>query len=307
MAFRDYAEFIGRFAQFAEERSIPWAIIGSRAMMAHAAKAGIPPRPGREAHDLDIIIFLPRIYDNAFRTFLESRSVWVYEIDGSGAIYSWCEDKSQVDFFVKPNTFEIDRAEWGEVLGGPYRIVCKEDMLKALSWWVEGSKDPKHITHCDMHKYAEDFAWITSWPTPAFEGDAPVPNLSCTGRNGQTRTYQYTFTQGLSAAPEWDFRVWSIPPPASGEFFSFSVRELDAQTVRVIAMAHNNEPAYIAMGIPEAIILEAAAVLHRRVTSSPTAGGAGIWRTPEATKVWERLRAAGRATYNSATDIYSTH
>ena len=157
---KDYANFLGRFAQFAEERSIPWAVVGSHAMVAHAALAGVPPK--REAHDLDLIVFLPRIRDAEFREWLGRRSKWVYEKLGLGAIHFWCDDGSQVDLFIKPDTAEIDRAVCGEVLGGIYRIACRDDVLRAVAQWAEGAKDSKHEKHCDQLKYQGDADWIGS-------------------------------------------------------------------------------------------------------------------------------------------------
>ena len=58
---KDCADFLHRFAQFTGERSIPWVVIGSHAMLAHAKMANIEPR--REVHDLDLIVFLRREFD----------------------------------------------------------------------------------------------------------------------------------------------------------------------------------------------------------------------------------------------------
>jgi hypothetical protein len=56
----------------------------------------------------------------------------------------------------------------------------------------------------------------------------------------------------------------------SKEFFELSVCEVDEKIVRVVMMHHHNEEAYVAKGIPDALIPEIARVLDSRV------GGASL-------------------------------
>ncbi len=131
-----------------------------------------------------------------------------------------------------------------------------------------------------------------------------MPNFDCVGRDGVTRTFRYEYDKD-QFQDEWNFRVFSVPAPASGEFFDLSVAKIVDDMVRVIAVAHHNEPAYVAKGIPEALLPIVKQVLNKQVISSPTGGQAGnVYRTPAATKVWERLCASGKATYDAPADIF---
>jgi hypothetical protein len=70
-------------------------------------------------------------------------------------------------------------------------------------------------------------------------------------------------------------------------------------------LAHHDNPAYVAMGIPDALIPVVAEVLHKTVVSSPTtADDTGVYRTEAATKVWERLVGKGLASYDIEADVY---
>jgi hypothetical protein len=63
--------------------------------------------------------------------------MWVYDPLDLGAIHLWCEDRKQVDIFVKPDIEEIERAEPGEVLGGTYPVASRNDLLvghSGCSW-----------------------------------------------------------------------------------------------------------------------------------------------------------------------------
>ena len=130
-----------------------------------------------------------------------------------------------------------------------------------------------------------------------------MPNVVCVGRDRVSRTFCFTVEKD-QFQETWYFRVFTDPLPASGEFFELTVSAIDSATVRVIAIAHQGEPAYKAMGIPDAILPAVKATLEKVVVSSPGSGPAGEWRTAAATKVWERLRSRSLASYDSATDVY---
>jgi predicted acylesterase/phospholipase RssA len=128
--------------------------------------------------------------------------------------------------------------------------------------------------------------------------------LLCTGRDGIERTFDYGFEKD-QFEETWHFRVQTVPPQPNAEAFDLSVTALDDATLRQIMLAHHNNPVYAAMGIPDALIPVVAAVLGKKVVSSPTtADDAGVYRTESATKVWDRLRDKGHARYDSDTDVY---
>lgn len=103
----------------------------------------------------------------------------------------------------------------------------------------------------------------------------------------------------------WTFRVWPVSAGGQGEFFELGVVELDAATLRVVMLENHRHPAISAKGIPDAMLIEARRVLGRTIQSSPTRGTThDIRRSKDATKVWERLRANGLASYDSSADVY---
>jgi hypothetical protein len=131
-----------------------------------------------------------------------------------------------------------------------------------------------------------------------------MPPLLCTGRDGVERTFEYSFEKD-QFEETWHFRVQSVPPQPDGEAFDLSVTSLDDATVRQVMLAHHGNPAYAAMGIPDALIPAVATVLGKRVVSSPTtADDTGVYRTEAATNVWDRLLGKGLASYTADSDVY---
>jgi hypothetical protein len=131
-----------------------------------------------------------------------------------------------------------------------------------------------------------------------------MPSLSCTGRDGVARTFEYTPSRNVGGG--FTFVVRTIPPPSSGDFFELTLEEVDATTVRVVMANHYSRPEYAAMGIPEALLPEVKRALGREVESSPAAGATlNVRRSPEATKYWKRLVAMGGAVYDRQRDVYA--
>lgn len=128
--------------------------------------------------------------------------------------------------------------------------------------------------------------------------------LSCIGRDGVSRAFDYTHSTNISG--ELTFRARTIPPPSSGDFFELTLEEVNPSTVRVVMANHFSRIEYAAMGIPEALLPEVKRVLGREVESSPSSGAtANIRRSPEATKYWDRLVLLGGAMYDASRDVYS--
>lgn len=127
--------------------------------------------------------------------------------------------------------------------------------------------------------------------------------LTCKGRDGIVRTFSYVCTlPGLD--PTWTYKVQTIPPLPSDEFFELSVSEIEAGTVRVVTTNNYRVPEYTAMGIPEALLPIVKQELQMEVESSPTAGLGNVYCTNAATSYWQRLEAMGRAVYDSERDVY---
>lgn len=130
-----------------------------------------------------------------------------------------------------------------------------------------------------------------------------MTKILCIDKNEQVRTFDYSVSE-LSLSSEWEYRVTTIPPLVSGEFFQLRVKEISPQTVRVVMLKHNDEPSYIAMGIPDKLLQIVKQDLSKNVESSPTMSQEGDSRNELATKVWDRLVAKNLASYDSSNDIY---
>jgi len=133
--------------------------------------------------------------------------------------------------------------------------------------------------------------------------------LSIIDRIGVACTFDIRMTKN-QFADIWDFEVYSIPRRADNDFFPMSLELQSNGTLKIIAIGGNvmgvsTWPEYSAKGIPMALLAYAHAQLNRDIVSSPTSGGAGIWRTAKATAMWERMRATGNASYDQVTDIYT--
>jgi len=133
-----------------------------------------------------------------------------------------------------------------------------------------------------------------------------MTGIKCIGRDGQEREFN-------CSEPDIDGYgvkryTYRIRPIASEpiESFEFTVEEVGEDTVKVVVMDRHHEPAYSAMGIPERMIQECATTLGKKVISSNNGANIpGEFRTPRATKVWERLVAQERATFDEQQDRYT--
>ena len=131
-----------------------------------------------------------------------------------------------------------------------------------------------------------------------------MAEISCIGRDGKSRYYTYTTTKDFQ--DQWCYKFRSIPPPESYEAFEITVSPVSDSEVRVIAMYNNGGSEYSAKGIPDAAIQLISSELQKTVCSSPNHCMNGVFRTPQATKVWERLVEKGLAVYSETEDVYRT-
>lgn len=130
-----------------------------------------------------------------------------------------------------------------------------------------------------------------------------MPQFLCRDRFGQERVFRYESQTDPSGTV--DFQVYSVPPPMSGDFFECSFTPLNPTTVRQTMIDHHGHPNYAGMGIPDSLLPIAAAKIGKTIVSSPgLAPGGGVWRTPFATKMWNRLVAKQLATYDPVADVF---
>jgi hypothetical protein len=131
-----------------------------------------------------------------------------------------------------------------------------------------------------------------------------MQKLECTGRDLITRTFGYKSRKD-QFEEIWHFEVHTDPPQVSGEFFELSVTDIGSGKFQITMISHHEIPAYKAMGIPDALLPVVSQQLVKKLCSSPSEVKPGNYRTDAATKMWERLRLNGMATYDSITDIYT--
>lgn len=131
-----------------------------------------------------------------------------------------------------------------------------------------------------------------------------MTSLVCMGHDGLPHIFEYVVKRD-SLSSEWRYRVTTDPAPQSGEFFELTLVDLEDGTSRVSWMGHHGAEEYRAKGIPEALLQIASTQLRKTIQSSQERGNTGdVRRSPEATKVWERLVARGLAAYDEKTDVY---
>jgi len=134
--------------------------------------------------------------------------------------------------------------------------------------------------------------------------------IECTSKEGIKNNFKYKLSrnENFEDRLEWKFSV--IPEDENfTDFFYLSAEEVNSETLKVTMINHHNQDIYIAKGIPERIIRELAIISGQRVISSSNKtqyqSFGAEFRTPPATKVWDRIKTIGNATYDSEKDIYS--
>jgi hypothetical protein len=134
--------------------------------------------------------------------------------------------------------------------------------------------------------------------------------IQCIGRNEERTTFKYVLNKEIcsSGRIEWKFTITPLNDSYS-DFFEFIAEEIDEETFKIKTVSHNNQEIYIAKGIPEQMIFELASLSTKNIISSSNKSHSkkieGEFRTPQATKVWERIKNIGHANYLEEKDIYS--
>ena len=133
--------------------------------------------------------------------------------------------------------------------------------------------------------------------------------LECKGIGGVAGRYYVEGRDDASVPDEWRYAVHLRWPANEGndDFFEFAVRADANGGIRVTTMEHHGRAHYSAKGIPDALLVFAAKHLNKVVGSSSNLAGSDEFRTPAATKVWDRLVARGTAVYDAAADRYTLH
>jgi len=124
--------------------------------------------------------------------------------------------------------------------------------------------------------------------------------LKCIGKDEIEREYDLQIKESFEGYPQFIVTDESI----GNEFFELVLKPLDDDSYVVVMI--NAHGVYGGCGIPDTLIPFAANHLSTKICSSPRMDEYGKnWRTPDATKMWDRLVAKGKAEYNNEADIYS--
>lgn len=132
-----------------------------------------------------------------------------------------------------------------------------------------------------------------------------MSQIICIDKYGNKNTF-YIREVDRSYQGVVNYSVSTDPLPPSQESFQIAVKEDENGELQVTQMYHNQEPVYSAKGIPEAAILHISKEKGLTVRSSPGKKRGDEFRLAGATKVWDRLVAAGKAKYDPDEDIYRT-
>lgn len=134
-----------------------------------------------------------------------------------------------------------------------------------------------------------------------FEPDPPAP-LPRAAVLGPATFYVDYLSPQASSLPEWHFRVHrSTAPNNTDHWFDLVLVPLDDK-LRSATIDANMKPWYLKQGISGDVLRYARHITGMRIVSSSNKAGEDEWRTPDATRVWQRMPAA---TYDSVTDRYT--
>lgn len=129
--------------------------------------------------------------------------------------------------------------------------------------------------------------------------------ITCIGRDGIARTFNYTHDEEMhDGRPKWNYQIRVEGQRMEDEFFELSLREIQPGVLQVAVLRNQGAAHLKAMGILDTLIPHLKTELLCQIESSPKNGGPGIFRTPDATRVWNRLVAKGLATYDASRDVY---
>ena len=130
----------------------------------------------------------------------------------------------------------------------------------------------------------------------------------CIGKDLVERTFYYDANFD-ELDQDWLIRVFDDQQPKDGHAFEMKYKPLSDVIWRQADIHHHGMEKYRSKGIPDAMIPEISRQYKVVIVSSPTQGQPGeyeedIRRSPDATKMWDRLRAKGIAGYCADADIY---
>lgn len=137
--------------------------------------------------------------------------------------------------------------------------------------------------------------------------------MECVDRDGNINKFKYSIEQTIEYSYDNDFEkfIFRVMPADfnTDDWFEFSIVKINNATGKVSTMKNNRVPELSGKGITEKLIELAASQfgltiisssnnpLHKKLETE--------WRSIDANKVWDRLQAQNKATYDTELDIYT--
>jgi hypothetical protein len=135
--------------------------------------------------------------------------------------------------------------------------------------------------------------------------------ITCIGKDNVSRIFWYEAERDqLEAAETWHFEVHLNNPSnrAADDVFLMTFKALGSASFLVFTATNNGRAWYLAKGISDALIPEAARALGKAITSSSNVAAAKRYdaeaRNVAGQQVWDRFVAAGAAVFCAASDRY---
>jgi hypothetical protein len=133
--------------------------------------------------------------------------------------------------------------------------------------------------------------------------------IVCTDRKGNQHYFKYSIEESDDEGfLKWIFKVLPFDLNAP-DWYEFSITVIRPGIGKVTLMDNRNMPQYRGKGITERLIEESANFLGLTIISSTCNPNKKVlsteFRTIPATKVWEKLKNQGLASYNEEDDIYT--
>ena len=153
-----------------------------------------------------------------------------------------------------------------------------------------------------------------SWASTTFfnipDRNESMTEIVCKGKDGRYRQFIVNgpMEDSNPKGRELRFTVSTEDPSkAEGEVFELVLLEKKDGNFQSIWIGNSVATVYRAVGIPHELLPLVARTIGKRICSGPSGTSeSGVWRTKEATEMWQRLTDSGRATYESEEDVYCT-
>lgn len=133
-------------------------------------------------------------------------------------------------------------------------------------------------------------------------------SITCIDKDGQPNNFKCCYEKDyIDYLETWKFTIFP-ENEIYADFFFLSAQETSDHFMKITMMNNHNQACYSAKGIPEKIIETLQNLSGKTIISSSNnpvyQSFNEEYRTPPATKVWERMKLKGMASYDEQKDTY---